>query len=101
MKKIMMTLAPVAVAATMNAQGYIGGNLGFNTSKDKTTPGTEVTLTGFNIAPELGYKLDDKLGVGVVLGFSLKTIRLRLLVKKQLRERLLLSRLSPICVIKC
>ena len=27
MKKIMMTLAAVAVAATMNAQVYIGGNL--------------------------------------------------------------------------
>ena len=61
MKKIMMTLAAVAVAATMNAQGYIGGNLGFVNSTNKTNPAAEVTRTGFSIAPEFGYKLDDKL----------------------------------------
>ena len=70
MKKIMMTLAAVAVAATMNAQGYIGGNLGFVNSTNKTNPAAEVTRTGFSIAPEFGYKLDDKLGVGIVLGFG-------------------------------
>jgi len=70
MKKIMMTLAAVAVAATMNAQMYIGGNLGFNTNKDKTDPADEVTFTGFSIQPEIGYQLDDKFGVGIVLGFE-------------------------------
>jgi opacity protein-like surface antigen len=75
MKKIMMTLAAVAVAATMNAQGYIGGSLGF--SSEKTNNGTvgtaatsEKTVTGFNFNPEIGYKLDDKMAVGVVLGFG-------------------------------
>ncbi len=70
MKKIMMTLAAVAVAATMNAQGYVGGNIGFSNSTDKTSAAAEVTSTGFAIAPEFGYKLDDKLGVGIVLGFG-------------------------------
>lgn len=70
MKKIMMTLAAVTVAATMNAQMYIGGNLGFNSSKDKTDPTDEQTVTGFTIQPEFGYQLDDKLGVGIVLGFG-------------------------------
>ena len=67
MKKIMMTLAAVCVAATMNAQGYIGGSLGF--SSNKTNNGN-VTSTQFAIAPELGYKLDDKMSVGVALGFG-------------------------------
>lgn len=70
MKKIMMTLAAVAVAATMNAQMYIGGNLGFSTSKDKTDPADEQTVTGFTIQPEIGYQLDDKFGVGIVLGYQ-------------------------------
>ena len=30
MKKIFMTLAAVCFAATMNAQVYVGGSLGFN-----------------------------------------------------------------------
>jgi len=67
MKKIMMTLAAIAVAATMNAQGYIGGSLGFQS--DKTHNG-DITTTSFVIAPELGYKLDDKMSVGVALGFG-------------------------------
>jgi hypothetical protein len=70
MKKIMMTLAAVCVAATMNAQGYVGGSLTFLNSTDKTNPAAEVTRTTFAIAPEFGYKLDDKLGVGIVLGFG-------------------------------
>jgi long-subunit fatty acid transport protein len=70
MKKIMMTLAAVAVAATMNAQGYVGGNIGFSNSTDKTSAAAEVTSTGFAIAPEFGYKLDDKMAVGIALGFG-------------------------------
>ena len=70
MKKIMMTMAALAVAVTMNAQAYIGGNLGFSTSKDKTNPADEQTVTGFTIQPEFGYQLDDKFGVGIVLGYQ-------------------------------
>jgi len=70
MKKIMMTLAAVCVAATMNAQMYIGGGINFVNSTNKTNPAAESTRTAFAIAPEFGYKLDDKLGVGIVLGFG-------------------------------
>ena len=70
MKKIMMTMAALAVAVTMNAQVYIGGNIGFNSSKDKTNPTDEQTITGFSIQPEIGYQLDDKFGVGIVLGYG-------------------------------
>ena len=61
----MMTLAAVCVAATMNAQGYIGGSLNFNYDKQDN-----VSNTKFGIQPEIGYNLDDKLAVGIVLGFA-------------------------------
>ena len=69
MKKIMMTLAAVAVAATMNAQGYIGGTINFSSDKS-TTATAEDKTTAIGFAPELGYKLDDKMAVGVALGFG-------------------------------
>ena len=65
MKKIMMTLAAVAVAATMNAQAYIGGSLGFST----TSQGDD-TKTSFTILPEIGYSLDDNWAVGIVFGYG-------------------------------
>ena len=75
MKKIMMTLAAVAVAATMNAQGYIGGSLGFTSSTDKSVSVQgagpfDVTTSSFAIAPEIGYNLDDKMAIGLVFGFG-------------------------------
>jgi hypothetical protein len=75
MKKIMMTLAAVCVAATMNAQGYIGGSLAFssNTEKGTTVQGSgpfDVTTSAFAIAPEIGYNLDDKMSIGLAFGFG-------------------------------
>ena len=75
MKKIMMTLAAVCVAATMNAQYYVGGSLGY--TSNKTNNGTigvaatqETTTNVFAIAPEFGMSIDDKLGFGIVFGFG-------------------------------
>ena len=65
MKKIMMTLAAVAVAATMNAQVYVGGALGINSNSRN-----DVTTTSVSIMPEIGYKLDDTMAVGLGLGFA-------------------------------
>jgi long-subunit fatty acid transport protein len=65
MKKIMMTLAAVAVAATMNAQVYLGGGLGFQYHKqgdDKTTI--------VKVMPEIGYNLDENWAVGIALGYG-------------------------------
>ena len=71
MKKIMMTLAAVCVAATMNAQGYIGGTLGLGfENKLVDNDGKEATGMSFAIKPELGYNLDEKSSVGIVLGFG-------------------------------
>ena len=68
MKKIMMTLAAIAVAATMNAQMYVGGTLGF-TSEKADFDGAKAT-TNFTIKPEIGYNLDENLAVGLALGFT-------------------------------
>ena len=72
MKKIMMTLAAVTVAATMNAQMYIGGtfNLGFE-NKLTDVDGNDATGMTFEIKPEIGYNLDEKSSVGFVLGFGI------------------------------
>ena len=67
MKKIMMTLAAVCVAATMNAQVYVGGSLGFNS---KHSGALDKSFTTFTIAPEVGYNLNEKWAVGVALGFT-------------------------------
>ena len=65
MKKIMMTLAAVAVAATMNAQVYVGGSLGFETTSHDGN-----TNTSFKLLPEIGYNLDDNWAVGIAFGYS-------------------------------
>ncbi len=65
MKKIMMTLAAIAVAATMNAQVYVGGGVGFATSSNDGN-----TDTSFKIIPEIGYNLDDNFAVGIAFGYA-------------------------------
>ena len=69
MKKILMTIAAAFVVTAMSAQVYVGGTLGFQNNKSNTST-TENTVTGFGINPEIGMSLDDKLGVGIQLGFN-------------------------------
>ena len=65
MKKIFMTLAAVCVAATMNAQAYIGGGIGLqSTSHDGNT------TTTIKLMPEIGYNLNDSWALGIALGYS-------------------------------
>jgi len=70
MKKIFMTLAAVAVAATMNAQVYLGGTLGLNFQTKLADKDGDATGMAFQIKPEIGYMLNEQMGVGVVLGFG-------------------------------
>ncbi len=67
MKKILMTLAAVAVAATMNAQVWVGGELGFTNDH---TCATGVSTKAFFVKPEIGYNLQDNLAVAVALGYQ-------------------------------
>ena len=65
MKKILMTLAAVAVAATMNAQAYIGGGIGYSHNKV-----ADVKTNTFKIVPEVGYNLDENFAVGLGIGYT-------------------------------
>lgn len=81
MKKIIMSVVALAVATTMNAQVYVGGSLGFSSSNDKTeasvnnvTVTEETKTTSFEILPEIGYKLNDNMAVGTVIGLTYSNI---------------------------
>ena len=65
MKKILMTLAAIAMATTMNAQFYVGGGVGYSHSDIN-----DVKTDQFKILPEFGYNLDDQIAIGVTLGYT-------------------------------
>ena len=65
MKKIFMTLAAVCVAATMNAQVYVGGGLGLTSTSQDGSTNTKVKLM-----PEIGYSLNDSWAIGVAFGYA-------------------------------
>ncbi len=85
MKKAFLTIALAAFAFAANAQLFVGGNLGFNTSsgtqKMVTTGGnTTVTVdsklpasTNFYFMPKIGYQINDNMAAGIILGFSNST----------------------------
>jgi hypothetical protein len=66
MKKILMTLAAVAMAATMNAQTWIGGEIGFESNH---VNGASSTTKEFRIAPEIGYNVSDNFSIAAQLGY--------------------------------
>lgn len=68
MKKILMTMVAAFAAVSMNAQNdmYVGGSLGFSTT---SYDGNNMGNT-FKILPEVGMKLDENWGIGVVVGYS-------------------------------
>ena len=83
MKKIVLTLALAAFAFAANAQFVIGGQIGFNTDGGNTwnrytaagTTPTEYIIphdsyTDFVFAPKFGYNLNEKMHVGITLGFT-------------------------------
>lgn len=62
MKKVFLTLALVLTTVVASAQWYVGGSLGFS-KHDKDTK--------YEIAPEVGYKLNDKWTVGAEVLFGI------------------------------
>ena len=65
MKKIFMTLAAVCVAATMDAQVYIGGGIGLQSAKQNDNTNTTIKLM-----PEIGYNLNDSWALGIAFGYG-------------------------------
>ncbi len=71
MKKLLLTIAVVlGLSTTLSAQSpgniWVGGSVGFNTSKTKNAD----RLTNYNVIPEIGYVVSDSWGVGVKLGYA-------------------------------
>ena len=67
MKKLFMMAAMMVATLAVNAQVYVGGSLGFESSKaNKDADAT----TSFSIKPEVGYNLDENWAVGIQLGYS-------------------------------
>ena len=67
MKKILLSLAALALAATVKAQVWIGGEVGFTTNH---TNGSDHSAIELNIAPDIGYSLSGNFSVAFALGFS-------------------------------
>lgn len=70
MKKIIIMMVAVFAAVSVKAQdksydAYVGGGISFAT---QSYDGDSETM--FVITPEIGYSLNDKFGLGVVLGYG-------------------------------
>ena len=86
MKKALFTLALAAFAFAANAQLIIGGNIGINGTTNNnvttntiggTTTTTEIAgpkTMNFYIAPKIGYQLNEKMSLGIILGFDRQNI---------------------------
>ena len=61
----MLTMVTIGV----NAQYYVGGSVGFTTTK-LSRGGSDKSGSSFKILPEFGYKMDEKISFGVQLGYS-------------------------------
>lgn len=73
MKKIILAALVAIVSVSANAQFWAGGSVGFNTSKT-TIDGNELDKTNsFTLAPEVGYKLNDKWDIAMALEYSHKS----------------------------
>ncbi|MCR4853128.1 MAG: porin family protein [Prevotella sp.] len=68
-KRLIILVALVACIATAQAQVYVGGSVGFTTSKIDNG-GADKSGSSFKLIPDIGYKMDDNLSIGVMLGYS-------------------------------
>ena len=65
MKKIFAIALVAMMTMTANAQVYVGGGIGFQTSSNDGN--SETTI---KILPEIGYNLNEDWAVGVVVGYG-------------------------------
>ena len=63
MKKLLIVIITSLFAVSAHAQLYVGGNIGLPSGRD----GTGI---GINIAPELGYYINDHFNVGGFLSYQ-------------------------------
>ena len=65
MKKIFAVALVAMMTMTANAQVYVGGGIGFETT---SYDGSSETF--FKIMPEVGYNINDNWAVGIVIGYG-------------------------------
>ena len=71
MKKVILLSIIMFVAVAANAQLYVGGSVGVSTSKYKAEGSTDVVSSAsFNIFPDFGYRLNNKLDIGLSFGYG-------------------------------
>ena len=68
MKKILLAIIVAMTAVAANAQFWIGGSFGLNFIKPDYSKSD--VITSLTIAPEVGYKINDKWDVAVALNES-------------------------------
>ncbi|GHT77669.1 hypothetical protein AGMMS50262_19290 [Bacteroidia bacterium] len=74
MKKIILsTLIALLSIVSANAQFYIGGSFGYNSSTTKPEEGDKIKSSSFTISPEVGYHLNDKLELGLAVSVNPST----------------------------
>lgn len=67
MRKLFLTFAVVFLAVAANAQVWMGGSFGFNSTK--ATKNAD-PIYSYSIAPEVGYTFADGWDVAVALGYA-------------------------------
>ena len=70
MKKIIMMAVMAVAAVSANAQMWVGGNLGINTQTTKFEDTELSSGTNFEIAPEVGYNLNEKWAVAMAVSYA-------------------------------
>ena len=66
-KSLLVLLFAVALVVPAVAENmWVGGSLGFNT----TSPKEGKSTSSFSIQPEFGYNLNEKMGLGIDLGYG-------------------------------
>lgn len=66
MKKILVLLVAVMATMAVNAQLYVGGTVGFSSSKAEGAS----AVTTYRIMPEIGYNLSENWAIGATLGYE-------------------------------
>ena len=71
MKKLLLTVALAAFAFTANAQWVIGGNIAADHSNVHANDYVGgATTNHFEIAPKVGYQLNDNMQIGIQVGWA-------------------------------
>ncbi len=73
MKNLLTFAIGLLLSMTLNAQVYVGGNLGLSLSRDVRRGSLGISGTNqLSVAPEVGYTFNKYLSMGASLGYALR-----------------------------